>query len=284
MQKRDGFTLIELLVVIAIIAILAAILFPVFAQAREKARQTDCLSNQKQIALAFLQYVQDYDERFPGSTDAYSIIDPAQQFTAASDGINDWSWEMYDTGPGGEARMTWDVLIQPYMKSIGCFTCPDDPQRGTTVISYGGARVERSYSVANGIIDYKHTGHGTILAQVPAPSSTVLTDERSWCPLGGQSDAANDNDWWWASCQDTETPDELGYTGTAGNGKWPHNDYIAMFAYADGHVHPVVWQGAGHPGAVIGSNLFPGYPLTNNSTTTGSVPDFNDVNQPFPLN
>jgi prepilin-type N-terminal cleavage/methylation domain-containing protein len=62
---RKGFTLIELLVVIAIIAILAAILFPVFAKAREKARQTSCLSNEKEIALAILMYTQDYDEKFP---------------------------------------------------------------------------------------------------------------------------------------------------------------------------------------------------------------------------
>src|SRR5450432_3185412 len=66
-QRRQAFTLIELLVVIAIIAILAAILFPVFAQAREKARQTSCLSNNKQYALATLMYVQDYDETMPYS-------------------------------------------------------------------------------------------------------------------------------------------------------------------------------------------------------------------------
>jgi prepilin-type N-terminal cleavage/methylation domain-containing protein len=65
MRQRGGFTLIELLVVIAIIAILAAILFPVFAQAREKARQTTCVSNLKQIGTAFMMYVQDYDETYP---------------------------------------------------------------------------------------------------------------------------------------------------------------------------------------------------------------------------
>jgi prepilin-type N-terminal cleavage/methylation domain-containing protein len=66
-MKRQAFTLIELLVVIAIIAILAAILFPVFAQAREKARATACLSNMKQLALGLQMYAQDYDEVFPGS-------------------------------------------------------------------------------------------------------------------------------------------------------------------------------------------------------------------------
>ena len=67
--SRSGFTLIELLVVIAIIAILAAILFPVFAQAREKARQTSCLSNSKQLGLGLLMYVQDYDETWPRNDD-----------------------------------------------------------------------------------------------------------------------------------------------------------------------------------------------------------------------
>src|SRR5438034_6492919 len=65
LKSRNGFTLIELLVVIAIIAILAAILFPVFAQAREKARSISCLSNNKQIGTAYMMYLQDYDENFP---------------------------------------------------------------------------------------------------------------------------------------------------------------------------------------------------------------------------
>src|SRR5438034_9803846 len=75
MHQRRGFTLIELLVVIAIIAILAAILFPVFAQARESARQTTCLSNEKQIGLSVAMYVQDYDNTFPAqSADSLWIV------------------------------------------------------------------------------------------------------------------------------------------------------------------------------------------------------------------
>src|SRR3712207_3033945 len=91
-RKRNGFTLIELLVVIAIIAILAAILFPVFAQAREKARQTSCLSNLKQWGNGFMMYAQDYDETLP-----------SQQF-----------------GPNA-AQVSWVSVIQPYAekKNIG---------------------------------------------------------------------------------------------------------------------------------------------------------------------
>jgi prepilin-type N-terminal cleavage/methylation domain-containing protein/prepilin-type processing-associated H-X9-DG protein len=94
--QRKGFTLIELLVVIAIIAILAAILFPVFAQAREKARQTSCLSNQKQVATATLMYTQDYDEAFPMS--AYLL--PPNRIVSVY----------------GE--------VAPYMKNIQIFVCP----------------------------------------------------------------------------------------------------------------------------------------------------------------
>lgn len=99
---RSAFTLIELLVVIAIIAILAAILFPVFARARENARRSSCQSNLKQIGLGVLQYVQDYDEKFPG------VI--VQGGSAA-------------TPPYG-----WADTIQPYLKSIQIYQCPSDTQ------------------------------------------------------------------------------------------------------------------------------------------------------------
>src|SRR5579872_3529367 len=122
--RVKAFTLIELLVVIAIIAILAAILFPVFAKAREKARQITCLSNEKQMGLAFMQYVQDYDEVYP----------PSQYTDKGADG-----------NPVG---ILWMTFIQPYIKNgdtqvfdgvpfiggtTGVFMCPSypDPSQGT---------------------------------------------------------------------------------------------------------------------------------------------------------
>ena len=109
-RSRSAFTLIELLVVIAIIAILAAILFPVFAQAREKARQTACLSNTKQLATATLMYVQDYDETFPMS--AYVGPRPAAVTTPVA------------LPAGGPSVITVYDVLQPYIKNIEIFNCP----------------------------------------------------------------------------------------------------------------------------------------------------------------
>jgi prepilin-type N-terminal cleavage/methylation domain-containing protein/prepilin-type processing-associated H-X9-DG protein len=108
---RRGFTLIELLVVIAILAILAAILFPVFARAREKARQTACLSNLRQIGTAFALYAQDYDERLPDRRDLRHAL---------PGGYRPWSdW------PPSDPRAGWAaVVLEPYLRSSGIWRCP----------------------------------------------------------------------------------------------------------------------------------------------------------------
>jgi len=117
--RKSGFTLIELLVVIAIIAILAAILFPVFAKAREKARQASCQSNVKQIGLATLMYVQDYDERFHRQ---YQI--PAGQPTVS----------YHPAGPGDNGShgagyyLDWIDLAFPYSKNLQQWQCPSESQ------------------------------------------------------------------------------------------------------------------------------------------------------------
>jgi prepilin-type N-terminal cleavage/methylation domain-containing protein/prepilin-type processing-associated H-X9-DG protein len=118
-MRRRGFTLIELLVVIAIIAILAAILFPVFAKAREKARQTSCLSNVRQLGTAFLSYMQDYDGKYPrrGGTANYDGYDEQYQGHGG-----------FDTGrafPDLEHRL-YGAQIGPYVKNTQIFVCPGD--------------------------------------------------------------------------------------------------------------------------------------------------------------
>lgn len=114
--RRAAFTLIELLVVIAIIAILAAILFPVFAQAREKARQSVCVSNSRQISIAVQMYTQDYDETLP----------------FAINGPNNGSSSTY---------ITWDEALYPYTQNAGVYVCPshETPKKlsnGTYPVSY----------------------------------------------------------------------------------------------------------------------------------------------------
>src|SRR5580658_4337487 len=105
-STRRAFTLIELLVVIAIIAILAAILFPVFAQAREEARKTTCLSNVKQLNLGVQMYIQDYDETIP-----------------LLDGSN--------PGDNGSHVVVWQDTVQPYIKNYGVVFCPDNAANGS---------------------------------------------------------------------------------------------------------------------------------------------------------
>jgi prepilin-type N-terminal cleavage/methylation domain-containing protein/prepilin-type processing-associated H-X9-DG protein len=122
-----GFTLIELLVVIAIIAILAAILFPVFAQARESARKTSCLSNQKQLGTAALMYIQDYDEQLPNAIHSGA-------------GVNLLGgWVYFTAFPSNETARSYDVKqgsLYPYVKNDQVYVCPSDSQGRTAGNSY----------------------------------------------------------------------------------------------------------------------------------------------------
>jgi prepilin-type N-terminal cleavage/methylation domain-containing protein len=160
--NRKGFTLIELLVVIAIIAILAAILFPVFAQARAKARQVSCLSNTKQISLAIMMYLQDYDEVLP----AYRFYEP----------------NPYTGNPHVGASTAGDIfinqLLNPYIKNDGVWSCPsaltpwvniqpNDTAAADSYSSYGG---QNSYAVSNYTF---RANNGIALAAISAPADTV---------------------------------------------------------------------------------------------------------------
>ena len=160
--SQKGFTLIELLVVIAIIALLAAILFPVFARARENARRASCQSNLKQIGLGIAQYSQDYDERMPST---------------AMGGTSSGS-----TYAGGSS---WQVLLQPYVKSYQIFACPSNTRKAlaapsdagdkVTVVSYAAPRENRGTgNVTNGAAFGNRGLVGPILSDFPQVAQTIM--------------------------------------------------------------------------------------------------------------
>ncbi len=247
--RQRGFTLIELLVVIAIIAILAAILFPVFAQAREKARGTACLSNVKQLGLALLQYTQDYDER---------MITP----WTASPAIN-----------GGTVNVIpHDIQMQPYLKNIQIFKCPSDFWARSNAGVYDGRfipRTPRSYGYvggfntvqANGLDDNvgmydrartvgptNNVRLGFAVSAIEAPGDTISFCE-SWMNFGaGTNDSviAGTNGSLFINCDTYKLPGRLNptpfppgcqglYLGQSSQGHHRRSNYL----FVDGHAKPL---------------------------------------------
>ena len=149
LMERRAFTLIELLVVIAIIAILAAILFPVFAQAREKARAIRCVSNMKQQSLAVALYVQDYDESLPIAFNGGAI---------------------------------WGTEIFPYVRSVGVFQCPDDS--ANEVESYS-ANIEGDTTGMQNPPQANFNVWGASVGRINSPATFLLIGEQQSVPLLG---------------------------------------------------------------------------------------------------
>ena len=150
---RKGFTLIELLVVIAIIAILAAILFPVFAKAREKARQASCLSNCKQLGLGIMQYAQDYDEKLP------SYLAPWPAVPVGNEGCDWWNG------------------VYPYTKNTQVYVCPSYQRIGAWNYNNHLFPVCPSYGMNQGL-------YGVSLGAIRFPAECIILGD-SCHPMGG---------------------------------------------------------------------------------------------------
>lgn len=243
-NHRHGFTLIELLVVIAIIAILAAILFPVFAQAREKARGISCLSNTKQINLAFQMYVQDYDETMPPLLDKLSA----------------------PTTPNGGTQTWTAYMLYPYFKSWGMFACPSQGHDNRGVFTPGNPvawwRNQMRFpaygynylnlSKFNGDCD---TFSGYTLASIAQSADTVaFADTRIYGISAGSAMLHDPNGW----TRVAPAPDEciLYWGGTQGGWNWTagaakpatmgylearHQDGVNV-TFVDGHSKYMKWQ------------------------------------------
>jgi prepilin-type N-terminal cleavage/methylation domain-containing protein/prepilin-type processing-associated H-X9-DG protein len=166
-SRRHAFTLIELLVVIAIIAILAAILFPVFGRARENARRSSCQSNLKQIGLAIMQYTQDYDEQYPVAR--------------------------LNSGANG-TRLMWVASTMPYVKSYQLYTCPSDASEIRNVSTFWlptGVLAFRSSYGYNINFGYENVPPQVSLSRVQSPATTVMVTDAGMHRAGSSNNPAN---------------------------------------------------------------------------------------------
>lgn len=216
-MTRGGFTLIELLVVIAIIAILASILFPVFARAREQARKASCASNEKQLALAMLQYAQDYDEQLPPFSHGNGYKGSA--------------------GYGGADGMRWADMIFPYVKSKQVYDCVSGDHR--LDILAGGQWFQIStysygyVSPSSGAADYGVAGRG--LAEIEDASGTIMLADDGRQDSGVDEESIGRMIPNAADTLDTLATRVNGFRHTGCN----QNDagsYALNAAYVDGHV------------------------------------------------
>jgi prepilin-type N-terminal cleavage/methylation domain-containing protein/prepilin-type processing-associated H-X9-DG protein len=178
-QVSKAFTLIELLVVIAIIAILAAILFPVFSQARDKARSIACLSNTKQMATAVEMYIEDYDER-----QYFRPAKSAAKVGSTRSGVAITNTIAYDAAQ-------WWNLLQPYIKNVGVFSCPSDGTKPLSPDVNGNNTIPRSFVASC-------TAEDLTLAQVDSPVTTiVITEKWGYVDNGiGSSGTTLNNETW----------------------------------------------------------------------------------------
>ncbi|BCM90968.1 hypothetical protein IAD21_02831 [Abditibacteriota bacterium] len=236
-SRPKGFTLIELLVVIAIIAILAAILFPVFARARENARKSSCQSNLKQLGLGLIQYTQDYDEQFPLYPTGAAWSANGGDYGAAPYSING-------------VPITWDLAIQPYVKSMQLLVCPSDsfsPTFNLSAAGFGGTS-RRSYGMPN-YLRVQGSVKGKNLAAVPSPSVTAMLSE-----VRGFSNTPATLDTW-MNCVTMGATDAVGGSNVRqivqGNATAPglgvHLN-TDNWLYVDGHVKALItMQGAIRP-------------------------------------